>query len=73
MFAANLKTVSWLVSGITEVNRENYDRIGNLQVIIEGGTSQIPRRIAKHSIRRKLATQYSFKKGSRTQTQHTTL
>ena len=56
-----MKTVSRLVPGITEGNRENYDRIGNLRVITEGGNSQISRRIAKHLIRLKLATQYSFK------------
>jgi len=56
-----LKTVSRLVSGKTEGNRENYDRIRNLQVIMEGKISQIRRRSAKHSISVGLDTQYSFK------------
>jgi hypothetical protein len=61
MFVAYLKTVSRRVPGITEGNSENYDRIGKLQVIIEGKTSKIRRRSTKHSICARLATQYSFK------------
>jgi hypothetical protein len=61
MFVVYWKTLSRLAPGITEVNCENYDRIGNLQVIIEVKTSQIRRRSAKHSIRVRLVNQYSFK------------
>jgi hypothetical protein len=57
MFVAYLKTVSKLVLEITEGNCKNYDRIGKLQVIVEGKTSKIRSRIAKHSIRVMLAFQ----------------